>query len=316
MPRIDLIVPAYNEEAVIDLFLETVLKVVDGLLAHDFRLILVNDGSKDKTLEKLRDWQDREERLEVLTLSRNFGHEAALAAGLQASKGDACIVLDADLQDPPALIGTLIEKWQEGFDVVNAFRADRRDDSFLKRWTAKRFYKTINALSGKVKIPENVGNYRLLSARVRNLLNQLPEKNRVFRVLIPYLGFPTTVVPYSRPARPAGTTHYNWSSMMRLAVDGITSATTIPLKLAINAGLLVSFAGFLYMLYVIYLALFTHRTVQGWPSMMSVVLFMGGIQLFFLGVLGEYIGRIFQEVKSRPDHIVQGHWPSRRDDRT
>lgn len=313
MPRIDLIVPAYNEEAVIDLFMETVIRVVDGLPDHEFRFILVNDGSRDRTLEMLRAWQEREPRLEVLSLSRNFGHEAALAAGLKASQGEACIVMDADLQDPPTLIEQLIAKWQEGFDVVNAFRADRSDDSFLKRWTAKRFYKTINALSGKVKIPENVGNYRLLSAKVRDLLNLLPEKNRVFRVLIPFLGFSTAQVSYARPARPAGTTHYNWSSMIRLAIDGITSATTIPLKLAINAGLLVSAAGFLYMLYVIYLALFTTRTVHGWPSMMSVTLFMGGIQLFCLGVLGEYIGRIFQEVKSRPDHIVQGHWLSKRD---
>lgn len=312
MSRIDLIVPAYNEEAVIDLFLETVLPVVDALPAHDFRLIIVDDGSRDRTLEKLRAWQEKEERLEVLSLSRNFGHEAALAAGLQASRGDAAIVMDADLQDPPALISLLIEQWQKGFEVVNAFRADRRDDTFLKRWTAKRFYRTINSLSGKIRIPENVGNYRLISKRVRDLLNQLPEKNRVFRVLIPFLGFSTAEVAYTRPPRPSGTTHYSWSSMMRLAVDGITSATTIPLKFAINMGLLVSAAGFLYMLYVIYLALFTDQTVRGWPSMMSAVLFLGGIQLFFLGIIGEYIGRIFQEVKSRPDHIVQARWPSRK----
>lgn len=312
MSRIDLIVPAYNEEAVIDLFLETVLPIVDALPAHDFRLIIVDDGSRDRTLEKLRAWQEKEERLEVLTLSRNFGHEAALAAGLQASRGDATIVMDADLQDPPALIALLIEQWQKGFDVVNAFRADRQEDTFLKRWTAKRFYRTINALSGKIRIPENVGNYRLISRRVRDLLNQLPEKNRVFRVLIPFLGFPTAEIAYTRPPRPSGTTHYNWSSMARLAVDGITSATTIPLKFAINLGLLVSAAGFLYMLYVIYLALFTDQTVRGWPSMMSAVLFLGGIQLFFLGIIGEYIGRIFQEVKSRPDHIIQAHWPSRK----
>jgi dolichol-phosphate mannosyltransferase len=314
MPRIDLITPAYNEEEVIDLFLDTIIKVIDGLPGHDFRIILVNDGSRDRTLDKLRAWQQREERLEVLTLSRNFGHESALAAGLNASRGDACIVLDADLQDPPSLIAPLIQKWQEGYEVVNAYRSDRKDDSFMKRWTAKRFYRFINSLSGKIEIPENVGNCRLLSSKVRDLLNQLPEKNRVFRVLIPFLGFPTAQIPYARPPRGAGATHYNWSSMIRLAVDGITSATTIPLKLAINVGLFVSGTGFAYMLYVMYLAIFTERTVQGWPSMMSVVLFMGGIQLFFLGVLGEYIGRIFQEVKSRPDHIVAKHWRARRDE--
>lgn len=313
MPRIDLITPAYNEEDSIDIYMDTVRAVIDRLPAYEFRLIFIDDGSKDRTLEKLRQWQEREDRMEVITLSRNFGHEAALAAGLRVSRGDACIVLDADLQDPPSLIGSLLAKWQDGFDVVNAFRSDRSDDSFLKRWTAKRFYRVIGSLSGKIEIPENVGNYRLLSARVRDLLNQLPERNRVFRVLVPYLGFPTAQISYVRPARAAGSTHYSWTGMFRLAVDGITSATTVPLKLAVNVGLAVSGLGFLYMLYVLYLALFTNRTVQGWPSMMSVVLFMGGIQLFFLGVLGEYIGRIFQEVKSRPTHLVKGHWPCRKD---
>ncbi len=311
MPRIDLIVPAYNEEASIDSLVATVGAAIDRLPAHQFRLIAVDDGSRDGTLARLRGLQEREERLEVIALSRNFGHEAALTAGLLASDGDACIVLDADLQDPPALIEALVAKWQEGFDVVNAFRSDRSDDSCAKRWTALVFYRLINLLSGKIKIPENVGNYRLLSARVRDHLNRLPERVRVFRVLVPYLGFPTAQVPYVRPARAAGETHYNWGSMSRLAVDGITAATTIPLRFAINVGLVVSTMSFLYMLYVIYLALFTERTVQGWPSLMSVVLFIGGVQLFFIGVLGEYIGRLFQEVKGRPAYLVAAHWPCR-----
>lgn len=311
MARIDLIVPAFNEEASIEPLVKTVGSVMDRLSSHEFRLIIVDDGSRDGTLKKLSDLREVEARLEVVSLSRNFGHEAALAAGLMVSDGDACIVMDADLQDPPDLIGALVEKWEAGFDVVNAFRSDRRSDSIAKRSTALVFYRLMNYLSGKIEIPENVGNYRLLSARARDHLNSLPERVRVFRVLVPYLGFPTAQVPYVRPVRLTGSTHYNWASMVRLAVDGITSATTIPLRFAINIGLVVSSMSFLYLLFVLYLALFTERTVQGWPSLMSVILFIGGVQLFFIGVLGEYIGRLFHEVKARPAYLVREHWRCR-----
>ena len=312
MKRIDLVVPAYNEEPVIERFLERVLAVADSLNTYRFRLIAVNDGSRDRTLPLLLAGRERDPRIEVIDLSRNFGHEAALAAGLRCADGDAVIVMDADLQDPPELIGTLLERWEQGFDVVNAQRVRRREDSWFKRWTAKRFYQTVNAL-GTVKLPENVGNFRLISARVVSLLNALPERNRVFRVLIPYLGFASAEVPYERPARLAGHTHYNYGSMVRLAVDGITSATTIPLKFAINVGFVVAGAGFLYLLYVLGLALFTDKAVQGWPSTVSVIVFLGGIQLVFLGVIGEYIGRIFLEIKARPDHVVRERYPARAD---
>jgi glycosyltransferase involved in cell wall biosynthesis len=308
--HIDLVVPAYNEEAVIEQFLQRTLAVADGLSAYRFRIIVVNDGSRDRTLPLLLAAREREPRLEVVDLSRNFGHEAALAAGLKCADGDAAIVMDADLQDPPELIATLLERWEQGFDVVNAQRVLRREDSWFKRWTAKGFYRTVNRM-GTIQIPENVGNFRLISARVVGLLNGLPERNRVFRVLIPFLGFATAEVPYERPARPAGHTHYNYGSMVRLAVDGITSATTIPLKFAINVGFVVAGAGFLYLLYVLGLALFSDKAVQGWPSTVSIILFLGGIQLVFLGVIGEYIGRIFLEIKARPDHIVRERYPAR-----
>jgi len=313
MKRVDLVTCAYNEEAVIDLFISTVLAIADAIPDYDFRLIIVNDGSKDNTLAKLLVARDKDDRIDIVDLSRNFGHEAALAAGLRASAADAVIVMDADLQDPPELIASLLTKWEEGFDVVNAKRASRKEDSFLKRWTAQRFYRTINSLSGKIKIPENVGNFRLISRRVLDILNALPERNRVFRVLVPFLGFPTTEVPYARPQRPAGYTHYNWSSMVRLAVDGITSATIIPLKFAINLGVIVAGAGFLYLIWVIVEALVLRNTVSGWPSTMAAILFIGGVQLVFLGVIGEYIGRIFLEVKNRPDHVVQRRFGSRRE---
>lgn len=305
MKKIDIVVPVYNEEAVIGLFFEKVLSVIDGIKGYAFNLIMVNDGSRDQTLALLLAARARDPRVEVVDLSRNFGHEAALAAGLRCAAGDAVIVMDADLQDPPELIAEMIAEWEKGFDVVNGRRSSRKEDSFLKRWTAKQFYRTINSLAGKVRIPENVGNYRLISARVLRLLNALPEKNRVFRVLVPYLGFPTTEVRFVRPKRPAGQTHYNYSSMIRLAVDGITSATIVPLKFAINIGFVVAGTGFLYMIAIIIQAIVTRDTVQGWPSTMSIILFLGGVQLVFLGVIGEYIGRIFLEIKARPDHVIR-----------
>jgi len=308
MKYVDLVVCAYNEQDVIDLFMKTVLEIADNLALYSFKIIVTNDGSKDATLEKLLAWHKKDKRVEVVNLSRNFGHEAALAAGLKVATGDAIIVMDADLEDPPELITELISKWNEGFDVVNAHRSSRKEDSFLKRWTAQRFYRTINSLSGKIHIPENVGNYRLISRRVLDILNALPEKNRVFRVLVPFLGFPTAEVSYARPKRPAGATHYNWNSMVRLAIDGITSATIVPLKFAINSGFILAAVGFLYMLWVIIQTLVWHGTAQGWASTMSVILFIGGMQMIFLGVIGEYIGRIFLEVKNRPDHVIDKHW--------
>jgi glycosyltransferase involved in cell wall biosynthesis len=309
MKRVDLIVPAYNEQEVLGVFFDRVLAVLDKL-PYQFTVIMVNDGSRDTTLDQLLAARERDPRVEVIDLSRNFGHEAALAAGLRQSTGDAVIVMDADLQDPPELIPQLLERWEEGFDVVNAQRVSRRDDSWFKRWTAKRFYRVVNRL-GRLKIPENVGNFRLISARVAALLNSLPERNRVFRVLVPYLGFATSEVPYERPARPAGHTHYSYGRMVGLAVDGITSATIVPLKFAVNVGFVVAGAGFLYLLYVLGLAMFTDQAVQGWPSTVSIILFLGGIQLVFLGVIGEYVGRIFLEIKARPDHVVRERHPAR-----
>jgi polyisoprenyl-phosphate glycosyltransferase len=313
MKIISLVVPAYNEEAGLGLFLMTTLAVVDRLAQYEFRVYIVNDGSRDNTLDVALRWREKDPRIVVVNLSRNFGHEAALSAGLGNAIGDAVIVMDADLQDPPELIEAMITRWEEGFDVVNGHRASRKEDSFMKRWTAGMFYKLINRFSGKVRIPENVGNFRLISRRVLDLYNSLPEKNRVFRVLIPYLGFSTASVDYVRPVRAAGKTHYNYSSMIRLAVDGITSATIIPLQFSIKAGMFFSGVGFVYLLWVVVQAFVGHNTVPGWASLMSVVLFLGGIQLISLGVISAYIGRIFLEVKERPSVVTNGVWGAGKD---
>lgn len=311
MKRISLIVPMYNEEAMIPLFFVAIQHVMEQLPTYSFECIVVNDGSKDQTLNTLLAYQHRHDWLQVVTFSRNFGHEAAVTAGLNYANGDAIIVMDADLQDPPELIIQLIARWENGFDVVNAHRKSRRDDTFLKRFTARQFYKVINTMSGRVEIPQNVGNYRLISHRVLIELQRLPEKNRVFRILVPELGFKTCSVDFVRPKRQAGKTHYNWLSMIQLAIDGITSASTLPLRFATNLGLLISTGAFIYLVVVIIQWFLAPETTDGWSSLMVVMLFLGGIQLVFLGILGEYLGRIFIEVKERPMYHVEDFFPSR-----
>ncbi|MCW2277294.1 glycosyltransferase family 2 protein [Heliophilum fasciatum] len=300
MKKISIIVPMYNESQMVSIFFEQINHILNQLKNYETEIIAVNDGSHDTTYELLLSMKLKYSNIGVVNLSRNFGHEAAVSAGLHYATGDAIIVMDADLQDPPEIILQMVEKWEQGYDVVNAKRSSRDEDSLLKRWTAMKFYQLINHLSGKVYIPQNVGNYRLISRRILDELNALPEKNRVFRILVPSLGYRTTEIEFVRPKRAAGQTHYNWPSMIRLAIDGITSATTIPLKLATNIGLIVAFIGLSSILLIVYEALFTNKTVTGWASTVSIILFMGGIQLICLGVIGEYIARIFIEVKNRP----------------
>jgi glycosyltransferase involved in cell wall biosynthesis len=315
MPSLDLIVPVYNEALVLSQFLQEARTVLESLPDWQTRIILVNDGSQDQTLAIAQEWQAQLPGIVIVDLSRNFGHEAAMAAGLAASTAQVAIIMDGDLQDPPELIPALLEQHKAGYDVVNAFRESRRADSWCKRLGARFFYWLINAMAGPVKIPTNVGNYRLLSRRVVGILNQLPERNRVLRVLIPYLGFPTTSVAYPRPNRKAGKSHYNYRSMISLAIDGITSATRIPLQFATRLGLLISFLGFGYLSWVLIQALVLKTTVDGWASLMCVILFLGGVQLIVLGVLGEYLGRLFLEVKGRPNHVVQAVYTSPPDPR-
>lgn len=310
---LDLIVPAYNEEEVLELFLRETTKVLRTINDYECKIILVNDGSKDKTLELAKGFQKSFPELSIVNLSRNFGHEQALAAGLSVSKAEAVIVMDADLQDPPALIPEMLKTFEEGFDVVNARRAARKTDSIFKKATAAMFYKFINMITEKVKVPENVGNYRLISARVRESLNNLPERDRVFRILVPYMGYKTATIDFERPPRPAGETHYNYSAMTRLAADGITAATTMPLKLAVKAGLLISFGGFVYLCIILWQALVLKDTVAGWASTMVVMLFIGGIQLLFLGILGQYLGHIFNQVKGRPNFVIQEYLENKED---
>jgi len=304
-PRISIVIPCYNEEAVID-------KTVDGLLAcidianFTFELIFVDDGSEDKTLEKILSARERAQGVDfiVLELSRNFGKEAAMTAGLDAATGDACVVLDADLQDPPELISELIAQWQAGYEVVAVRRTDRSSDSFVKRSTASVFYK-FNNLVAEQPIPENVGDSRLLDRSVVLALRQLPENRRFMKGLFSWVGFRTTFIDASRVARAAGQTKFSALRLINFAIEGITSFSTSLLRLWTIFGIIISLYAFGHGLFILVRTLVQGVLLPGYASLMVVILFLGGIQMVGFGLLGEYVGRIYHEAKRRPIYILR-----------
>lgn len=312
MKKISLVVPMYNEEEMIPLFFEKMNEVLSEIKNYNFEYVLVNDGSKDKTLQMLKEQKKVQNNIKIVSFARNFGHEAAVCAGFRNADGDAVIVMDADLQDPPEVIEKMLEKYEEGYKVVNGKRVDRKKDSFLKRTTAAMFYKVIKKLSGKIKVPENVGNYRLLDKEVVDYLNALPEKNRVFRVQVPYIGFKTCEVEFVRPERPKGETHYNYKSMFRLAMDSITSSSVAPLIWPMLFGLFGCFA--FGTLFIVDLVLFIIQlcNVTFIPSfdtlgvLILISIFLGvSIILVFMGIIGIYMSKITIESQDRPVYIIE-----------
>ena len=304
---LSIVVPAYNEEEVLPEFhkrLTSVLEEVKG----SCEILYVNDGSSDRTLEVLNDFKDP--RVWIIDLSRNFGKEIALSAGLDHARGEAVVVIDADLQDPPELIPKFIEKWHEGYDVVYARRTARDGETFIKKATAKLFYKFIQGVS-RVKIPEDTGDYRLLSRRAVESLKQLRETHRFMKGLFAWIGYPQIAVSYHRDPRFAGSTKWNYWHLWNFAIEGITSFTINPLKIASYLGLTTSIGSFTYALFVIYKTLVFGEPVQGYPTLMVVVLFLGGVQLMSLGVIGEYLGRMFNETKQRPLYFINSFQPSK-----
>lgn len=299
---ISIVVPMYNEEAVF----HTLFKVLEDTLSQldiAYEVICVDDGSKDKTRELLLAKTQQDPRVKAVLLSRNFGKEAAMTAAIDYASGDAVIPIDADLQDPPELIGQMVEKWREGFDVVYAKRVSRMTDTPMKRNTAGLFYRIFNMLS-EIPIPENVGDYRLMDRRVVEAIKRLPEKDRFMKGLFCWPGFSNTAIEFERPERVEGETKFNYWKLWNFALNGITSFSSFPVRLGVYLGLIVSAVAFFYGVVVMMKTLFTGVDVPGYASLMVVVLFMGGIQLFFLGLLGEYIGRIYKEVKNRPIYMV------------
>ncbi len=305
-PIISVVAPAYNEELVVNQFYDRISSILNKIEDYDYEILIVNDGSKDKTPEMVKALCEKDKHLSFVSLSRNYGHEIAVAAGMDHAIGDVVVLMDIDLQDTPELIPAMLKKYEEGFDVVNAKRKSRDGETFMKKFTAKMFYKVFSASSGKVKMPENVGNYRLVSRRAVEAFKKLRETHRFARGLFCWVGFPTTEIEFEREARVAGKTKYNYKTMINYAIEGLTSFTTAPLRWATYAGIFTAVIAVLYLIYVLVMA-FTHNpSLQpGWASMMCVMLFFGSLQLIFLGVIGEYLGRIFNETKQRPLYFIQ-----------
>jgi len=301
---ISIVAPFFNEELAVGVFHERLTQVVDAIPELDFEFICVNDGSSDGTLVKLDQLADCDVRVRVVDLSRNFGKEAALTAGLDEALGDAVIPIDADLQDPPELIPTLISRWRDGFDVVVARRTDRQSDAFLKRKTAEFFYRFHNRISDTA-VPENVGDFRLMDRRVVDALKTLPERRRFMKGLFAWVGFKTTTIDYARAARAAGTTKFTGWRLWNFALEGITSFSTMPLRIWTYVGSSLAVIAFSYAAYIVVRTTILGRDVPGYASLLTIVLFLGGIQLIGIGVIGEYIGRIYLESKQRPVYIVR-----------
>jgi len=308
---ISVVVPFYNEAGGVEAFYRELCLVLDGLAGHRFEVICVDDGSRDETLANLLALVERDSRFRVLELSRNFGKEAALTAGIDASRGDAVIPMDADLQDPPELIPRLIDEWLlRGADVVVARRTDRSIDPFLKRKTAELFYGVHNRLSS-VKIPENVGDFRLLDRAAVEAIKALPERQRFMKGLFAWIGFKTATVDYARGARAAGSSKFSGWRLWNFALEGITSFSTVPLRVWTYIGGAGALISFLYALYIVLRIVILGVDVPGYASLLVAILFLGSLQLLSVGLLGEYIGRIYLESKQRPIYVVRREFGQR-----
>jgi glycosyltransferase involved in cell wall biosynthesis len=303
--RLSVVVPAFNEEEVLAEFHTRLARVLDGVAAPS-EIIYVNDGSSDNTLELMRSLQVADARIAIVDLSRNFGKEIAMTAGLDHAHGNAVVVIDADLQDPPELIPDMIQQWQQGYDVVYAQRTSRAGESALKKTTAHLFYRLIQRLS-RVEIPRDTGDFRLLSRRAVDALAGLREQHRFMKGLFAWIGYPQKAVPYLRDARFGGNTKWSYVRLWNFAIEGITSFSTIPLKVATYLGMAAALGAFLYGIFIVLDTLLYGNPVPGYPSLLVVVLFLGGIQLMALGVIGEYLGRMFDETKARPLYLVKGY---------
>lgn len=301
MKQLSLIVPVYNEADMLPVFFSATEKILKG--RYEYEYIFVNDGSTDGTMQQLKTLAETYPYVKVLSLSRNFGKEAAVTAGLAAADAQAVVVMDADLQDPVELIDVFWEKFQEGYENVYGQRVDRSADSFLKRITAQLFYKIYNKVAD-FPIPYNTGDFRLLSQRAAQAVAHLPERERFMKGLFSWVGFKSAAVPYTRAPRAAGNSKWNYWRLWNFALGGFTSAASIPLKLWTYMGIFVSFFAFIFAAWVAYKKIMWGNPVSGYTSIMVTLLFFSGVQLITLGVIGEYLSRIFVEVKQRPAYLV------------
>jgi glycosyltransferase involved in cell wall biosynthesis len=307
---LSIVVPVYDEESVIEAFHARLAAVLGSGSVPPAEILYVNDGSRDRSLAVLERLSSQDPRVAIVDLSRNFGKEIAMSAGLDHARGDAVIIIDADLQDPPELIPELVAPWLEGYDMVYARRSARQGEPLLKKATAYAFYRLMNRLAG-VEIPRDTGDFRLLSRRALDALKQMREQHRFMKGLFAWVGFPQKEVLYRREPRHSGKTKWNYWRLWNFALEGITSFTIAPLKIASYLGFLTAFGAFVYAAWVILKKVLYGEEVPGYPSLMVVILFLGGVQLMTLGVIGEYLGRIFNETKKRPLYFLKGYTPAR-----
>lgn len=300
--ELSVVIPVYNEEAGLDALIERVTKAAQAIFANRYELILVNDGSKDGSWASICAHADRDSRIVAINLSRNHGHQLALTAGLNHVRGDLIFVLDADLQDPPELLGPMLEQVRQGYDVVYGQRIKRHGETAFKRGTASLFYRMLGSMVD-THIPRDTGDFRLMTRRVVDQLNAMPERYRFIRGLVSYIGFNQTAFPYDRDARYAGETNYPLRKMVALAVDAVTSFSVVPLRFASHLGMLFGLAGLVSLLGIVWVWM-RGGTVEGWASLAALILIMGSVQLMVLGVFGEYLGRMYMEGKQRPLFII------------
>lgn len=307
--KISILIPAYNEQEVLHYLYERLFKLADKTAYYDFEFMFVNDGSRDKTLEIIKQYAEKDPRVAFINLSRNFGKETAMIAGLDHVTGDATVIIDADLQDPPELIPDMIKLWEEGYDDVFAKRSSRAGETWFKKATSKYFYKVLQR-STHIPIQRDTGDFRLLNRRCVEALKQMRESQRYTKGMFSWIGYKKKEIAYERDPRLAGTTKWNYLKLMDLAIEGIVSFTTAPLRISTGIGILVSLMAFIYIVYLVVRTMLFGTDLAGYPSMMAVILFLGGVQLLSLGVIGEYIARIFNETKQRPLYFIEEHHES------
>lgn len=303
MKKISIIIPAYNEEESLPILYERIEKLMDNMKNYDFEILFVNDGSRDKTIEIIKDMREKDNRISYVDFSRNFGKEIAMIAGLDYATGDCVIFMDADLQDPPELIPELVKHWEEGYDDVYAKRKSRKGETWLKKFTSKMYYKVLQKMT-KVEIQKDTGDFRLLDRRCVNALKKLRESQRNTKSMFSWIGYKKKEVLYDRDPRVAGKTKWNYKKLIDLAIDGITSFTTSPLRLSTYIAIPTFILLFVYFIYVIIKSFVVHEAIQAYQAIILLILFFSGIQILLFGIVGEYLGRIFKETKNRPLYLV------------
>jgi polyisoprenyl-phosphate glycosyltransferase len=305
---LSIVVPSYNEEEVLAEFHKRISEVLDSVPVNA-EIIYVNDGSIDNSLTIMRNLRESDPRIAIVDLSRNFGKEIAMTAGLDYASGDAVVIIDADLQHPPELIPKMLKNWKDGYDIVYTTMASRVGENVIKRGAKYAYYRLVRSISS-VNIPENAGDYRLLSRRAVDSVKALKEKHRFMKGLFSWIGYPQISISYQPDRRHAGRTKWSFFDLWNLAIEGITSFTIVPLKMATYIGILTAFVAFAYAVYIIFKKLMFGEPVPGYPSIMVMILFLGGIQLITIGIIGEYLGRVFIETKQRPLYILKTYEPS------